>query len=81
MKKMIISALCTALFLFVYQFLSWAMLGLHKSNMAFTPHQDEILANLEGKLQPGEYMLPGANPALSNDELNASFEKYTSSRI
>jgi hypothetical protein len=56
-KKLIIGALVGGLILFIWQFLSWALLDLHSSSMTYTSQQDQILAALEG-LDEGTYYLP-----------------------
>ena len=56
MKKLIIGALVGAIVLFFWQFISWNF--LHNSQMQHTPNQEEIMTLLEGKLEPGQYMLP-----------------------
>ncbi len=68
MKKLLIGALVGALILFVWQFLSFALLGIHNSQMGHTPNQDAILKVLEENLEEGTYFIPRA-------EIGASMEK------
>lgn len=58
MKKPLVYTLVCGLILFVWQFLSFAMLNLHGSASAHTPLQDEILERLaELQLEEGMYAL------------------------
>ncbi len=62
MKKLIIAALVGGLILFIWQFLSWAMLNLHAAEYQYTADQDEILELLSDKLEDGSYFLPTVPP-------------------
>jgi uncharacterized membrane protein YeaQ/YmgE (transglycosylase-associated protein family) len=67
MKKLLIGAAVGGLILFIWQFLSWAALDLHGSQMAYTPNQDAIMEVLNEQLsEDGQYFLPrlekGASP-------------------
>lgn len=66
MKKLIIGALVGGIVLFFWQFLSWNF--LHNSQMKYTANQNEILELLEGKLEPGQYMIPRAPESASQEE-------------
>lgn len=76
MKKSIIGALVGAIILFFWQFLSWNF--MHKSQLGYTPNQDEILELLDGKLEPGQYFLPTVPDGTTPTE--ADFEKYLGKR-
>ncbi len=67
MKKLTIAALVGGLILFIWQFLSWALLNLHASEYQYTGHQDEILEFLSDKLTQGDYFLPTVPPGSSNE--------------
>lgn len=71
MKKLLIGALVGALILFVWQFLSFALLGIHNSQMDYTPNQDAILKVLEENLEEGTYFLPRAEIGVSMEEEEA----------
>ena len=60
MKKLIIGALVGSLILFIWQFLSFALIGIHNNQMAYTGNQDAILKVLEENLEEGFYFLPRA---------------------
>lgn len=58
MKKLIIGALVSALILFVWQFMSYGLLDLHYSQMAYTPAQEEVMKVLQEEDVPeGEYYM------------------------
>jgi len=76
MKKMLTGAILGAIFLFIYQFLSWGALELHYSQMQHTPNQAEILEALDGKLEPGVYMLPRTAQGAPQEEAEALYEQY-----
>lgn len=59
MKKSIIGALVGAIIIFLWQFLSWTMLDLHRAANEYTPKQDSIMAFLNTQFsEDGAYMLP-----------------------
>ncbi len=66
MKKLIIGSLVGGLILFIWQFMSYGLLDLHYSQMAYTPAQEELMDAMTGAdLQPGEYYMiraPKENP-------------------
>ena len=58
MKKLIIGSVVGGLILFIWQFLSFMLLDLHYSQMAYTPAQDQILEALnEANIEDGEYYM------------------------
>lgn len=67
--KMIIGVVVGALLVFVWQFLSWAILNLHGSEQKYTSEQDAILQMLGEKLsEEGTYFLPTVPPGTPADE-------------
>ncbi len=77
MNKLIIGALVGGLILFVWQFLSWSMLNIHRASMTYTPNQDKILDVLEANLEEGTYFIPN----LSKDATAEDREAYTNERM
>lgn len=75
MKKMLIGALVGALVLFFWQFLSFALLGIHDSQMTYTPNQDAILEVLEANLEEGMYFIPRAPMGASMEKEEAVMEE------
>lgn len=69
MKKQLIGALAGGILLFTWQFLSWAVLQVHKSEFTHMPHQDRILEFLSQNLEEaGTYMLPVPPPGTPMDQ-------------
>jgi len=71
MKKQLIASLVGGIILFVWQFLSWSMLNIHGSEMAYTANQDKILESLAQNLEEGSYFLPNLPPGSSSAEEQA----------
>jgi len=71
MNKAIIGALVGGLILFIWQFLSWAALNLHASQMEYTPKQTEILEYLSNNLEEGEYFLPTVPKGATSEQMTA----------
>lgn len=77
MKKQLIGALVGGIILFVWQFLSWAMLQVHQSQFKHTPNQDRILEFLGQHLEEeGTYMLPVPPPGTPMDQEQAYLAPY-----
>lgn len=62
MKKIIISAVVGGLILFIWQFISWNLAGIHKGMQEYTTNQKLILDFLSENMEEGFYMLPLAEP-------------------
>lgn len=78
MKKTIIGALVGGIILFMWQFLSWTALDLHRPAQDYTPKQDSILNFLSANLEKeGGYFLPTAPKGTSFEDM----EKITNSHI
>ncbi len=74
MKKTLIGAIVGGILLFVWQFLSWTMLDLHRPANEYTPKQDSILQYLNTQFsEDGSYMLPTVPAKASMEE----FEKMS----
>jgi hypothetical protein len=70
MKKSIIGSLAGGVILFLWQFLSWTVLDLHRAAQEYTPKQDTLLAVLGASLEKeGGYYLPGAPKGTSFEEM------------
>lgn len=74
MKKQLIATLVAGIIIFIWQFLSWAALNVHGSEMRHTDKQDAIMEFLGQNLQPGSYMLPQPAPG-SPAEVQQEFMK------
>lgn len=55
---MIIGALVGGIILFIWQFFSWSVSGLHDSQMQYTANQDAVMEVLNENLEEGAYFLP-----------------------
>ncbi|MBC7884669.1 MAG: hypothetical protein H7X99_04300 [Saprospiraceae bacterium] len=68
-SKLIIGALVGGLLVFIWQFLSWAMLNVHGSTQMYTANQDTILSVLSSQLsEDGTYFLPTYAPGATPEE-------------
>lgn len=74
--KVIVGALVGAILLFLWQFLSWGISGLHQSEMQYTLEQDSILTVLSEKLEEGHYFLPNVAPGTSQEEYEVYKNTY-----
>src|SRR5690606_871147 len=69
LKKTIVGILVGGVILFLWQFLSWGPLNIHRSMQEYTANQDEILECLRVELdKEGFYFLPTASVDASVDE-------------
>lgn len=74
MKKQLIATLVGGIILFVWQFLSWALVNIHEKEFSYTPNQDKIMQVLAENLQEGEYLLPTAPPNSTPEQQQAIME-------
>ena len=71
MKKTLIASLVGGIIIFLWQFLSWGALNLHRSQQQYTPKQDSILSYLGTQFsEDGAYMLPNYPPGISSEEMD-----------
>ena len=77
MSKQIIGALVGAVLLFIWQFLSWNMLGIHSAEMQYAANQDEVIEYLSTNLEPGHYVMPIPDPAAETIDQEAFMQKYS----
>jgi len=76
MKKKILFSLLGGLIIFIWQFISFAMVNFHQSAMEYTKAQDEILQAIENAgLNEGKYLLGQADPSLSRSEQDKEYKK------
>lgn len=68
MKKIIVGALVGGLLIFIWQFLSWTALELHRPAQEYTPRQDSILSVLSSQLTEGGYLMPNLPKGASMEE-------------
>ena len=73
--KMIIGVVVGGFLVFLWQFLSWAMLNLHGSEQKYTAEQDAILQMLGENLpEEGTYFLPTFPPGTSSEDQQKMME-------
>lgn len=72
MKKILIGALVGGILIFIWQFLSWSLLNIHKPAQQYTPNHEAIMSVLNNNLEEGGYFLPGMPDDASMDD----YEKY-----
>jgi hypothetical protein len=69
MKKWIIGSLVGAILVFLWQFLSWTVLGIHDAEVKYLPEQETVMNQLSSTIkEDGMYMLPGLPPGSSRTE-------------
>ncbi len=68
MKKLGIGSIVGALILFIWQFLSWSILDIHRPNQSYTPKQAEVLKYLDENLPEGNYYMPTYPKGTSQEE-------------
>jgi hypothetical protein len=69
MKKTIIASIVGGIIIFIWQFLSWPVLNLHKAANNYTANQNAILAALNANLpEEGGYIVPGLPENASNED-------------
>ncbi len=76
MKKQIIATVVAAIIIFIWQFLSWSVLQVHKAEFQHTEHQDAIMEALsQFNLKDGSYYMPNVAPGASMEEEQAFMEQ------
>ena len=80
MRKLLLGALLGGLILFLWQFLSWSVLGIHSREMQHAPNQEAVLQALSENLPgEGDYFLPlappGATPAEQREAMSSGVGK------
>lgn len=72
MKKLLIGAIVGGIIIFLWQFLSFALLNLHGKAFQYTPKQDEILSSLNTLItEDGQYLMPGLPETATSEEHEA----------
>jgi hypothetical protein len=75
MKKLLIGALVGGIIIFLWQFLSFALLNLHGKAFQYTPKQDEILNSLNSLLtEDGQYLIPGLPADATSEQEEAAMK-------
>lgn len=75
MKKLILTSVVGGLLIFIWQFLSYAVLELHRSANNYTPKQTEILNFLNNQFtEDGSYLLPNFPGEATAEEREAAMK-------
>jgi hypothetical protein len=75
MKKTIIGSIVGAIIIFIWQFLSFALLNLHKPAQQYTEKQDAIMSFLNSQsLKEGGYLMPALPETASSAEMKAAMK-------
>ncbi|MES1222688.1 MAG: hypothetical protein ABUT20_44750 [Bacteroidota bacterium] len=75
MKKWIIGSFVGAIIVFAWQAASWMFLGIHDSQMKYTPAQTEIMTVLtSANLEEGLYMMPSAPTKKEQEDMVKGME-------
>ncbi len=69
MKRLLIGALVGGILLFLWQFLSWSVLGIHSNMQSYSPNQEKVLESLGENLEQGFYFMPSLAPGQDREEL------------
>ena len=75
MKKLLVGAIVGGIIIFLWQFLSFAALDLHRIAHQYTPKQDSLLSVLRANLTEGRYYLPTVPENASNEEESKLMEE------
>ena len=77
MKKAIIGSIVGALIIFIWQFLSFALLNFHKPAQQYTDKQDAIMSFLASQeLKDGGYFMPNVPSTTSNEDAQEVMKKF-----
>ncbi len=76
--KTLIGSLVGGLLVFIWQFMSWALINIHESEQKYTEKQDSIIQFLSQQgLEDATYMVPRPAPGASQQEQEAFMTSTT----
>ncbi len=76
MKKLLVGALVGGLLVFIWQTVSWTVLGLHEKEYQHTPKQDSIISYLSSQFSAdGQYLIPREAPGSSMEDMQKVADK------
>ena len=77
MKKLAIASILGAIVIFLWQFLSFALLEIHNPATDYTPKQTEILNYLSTQFtESGSYVMPRSPKGTSSEEMEKSMKEF-----
>lgn len=75
MKKSVVGSIVGGLLIFIWQFLSWTVLDLHRPAQQYSPKQDTIMSVLSSHLTEGGYLMPSTPGTATMEEMEAFGKK------
>jgi hypothetical protein len=75
MKRLLVAAIVGAIIIFLWQFLSFAALDLHRVAQQYTPKQDTIMSVLRSNLKEGRYFIPTTPENASSEEVQKQMDE------
>lgn len=76
MKNWIIAALVGGIIIFLWQFVSWTVSGIHNGASRYHPQQNEILNTLSSHFtETGVYLLPTSSPDAGREDMEKLYEE------
>ena len=75
MKKSLIGAVVGGIIIFIWQFISWGAVNLHKPAQQYTPKQDAVMAVLNNNLEEGGYYIPNLPDGASTEEQQKAMQE------
>ena len=77
MNKIIVPSLITAVVVFIWMFISWAVIGWHNVDVKNLPNGEALAEQMKQSIsEPGIYIYPGQPEDESDAGMNAWIEKY-----
>jgi hypothetical protein len=77
MNKLIVPSLLTAVVVFVWMFISWAVIGWHNTDLKTLPNGDVLAEQMKQSMtEPGIYIYPGQPEDESDAGMKAWTERY-----
>jgi hypothetical protein len=69
MKKWLLGSIVGAVLLFIWQFISWGVTGMHDGEYKYLPQQEQVMNTLTSVIkEDGQYMVPRDAPGASKEE-------------
>lgn len=76
MKNWIIAALVGGIIIFLWQFVSWTVSGIHSGSFRYHPQQNEIMSTLSNHFtETGVYLLPTSPPDASSEDMEKLYNE------
>jgi len=77
MNKLIVPSLLTAVVVFIWMFISWAVIGWHNIDLNTLPNGESLTEQMSQNItEPGIYLYPGQPEDESDEGMKAWTERY-----